>query len=208
MSDYKLTYFDGLGLAELIRLIFVQAEVSFKDVRIDDKDWDTIKPTVTYGVLPTLETEGQTFFQSIAIARYLARKFGLAGKTELEHLKVDIVIDTFEDAYKPISAYYRFEDGDKRKEELKNTYANETLPRFLGTLEKLLKSNKNGDEYFVGDSLTWADLHIIDFVPRVERLVKIKVPLENYPKLKNLYERVSNQPKIANWIALRTDSGF
>lgn len=40
---------------------------------------------------------------------------GLAGKTELENLKVDIVIDTFEDAYKPISAYYRFEDGDKRK---------------------------------------------------------------------------------------------
>lgn len=45
MSDYKLTYFDGLGLGELIRLIFVQADVSFKDVRIDEKDWDTIKPS-------------------------------------------------------------------------------------------------------------------------------------------------------------------
>lgn len=39
---------------------------------------------------------------------------GLAGKTEVENLKADIVVDTFEDAWKPISAFYRLED-DKRK---------------------------------------------------------------------------------------------
>ena len=36
MSSYKLTYFNGRGRAELARLIFSAAGVSFEDERISD----------------------------------------------------------------------------------------------------------------------------------------------------------------------------
>ena len=37
---------------------------------------------------------------------------------------------------------------------MKKTYIEETLPTFLNNFEKLLKANKNGDGYFVGDSVS------------------------------------------------------
>ena len=37
MSDYKITYFDGRGRAELTRLIFTAAGIKYTDERI--KDW-------------------------------------------------------------------------------------------------------------------------------------------------------------------------
>ena len=36
MSNYKLTYFNGRGRAELSRLIFAAAGVEFEDERIND----------------------------------------------------------------------------------------------------------------------------------------------------------------------------
>ena len=45
MSSYKLTYFTGLGQAELVRLIFAQAGVKYEDVRITPERWPEIKPS-------------------------------------------------------------------------------------------------------------------------------------------------------------------
>lgn len=208
MSDYKLTYFDGLGLGEIIRLIFAAAGVPFTDVRITHDQWPAIKPSSPSGTVPILETGGQTYFQSLAIARYLANKFGLAGKTDLEQLRVNVVVDTIEDALKPLSQFYHLKEGDPKREELVQTYINETVPKFFGILEAFLKTNNGGDGYFAGDGLTWADLHLLDFVPRVEKIIKLKVPLDNYPKLKALYDRASSQPKVAEWIAKRPESVF
>jgi prostaglandin-H2 D-isomerase / glutathione transferase len=45
MVQYKSTYFDGRGRAELSRLIFAAAGVQYEDVRIDHEKWPTIKPS-------------------------------------------------------------------------------------------------------------------------------------------------------------------
>ena len=39
----------------------------------------SLKPALPYGQLPVLEVDGVTICQSMAIARYLANEFGLAG---------------------------------------------------------------------------------------------------------------------------------
>ena len=38
MPEYKLTYYNGKGLAELPRLLFVYAGVQYEDNRMKDRD--------------------------------------------------------------------------------------------------------------------------------------------------------------------------
>ena len=48
MPGYKLIYHDGLGKAEVSRLMFKLKDVAFEDVRIAYKDWPAEKPSETY----------------------------------------------------------------------------------------------------------------------------------------------------------------
>ena len=43
MSEFKLTYFNRAGRAELTRLIFVQSGTKFHDERIETADWPKVK---------------------------------------------------------------------------------------------------------------------------------------------------------------------
>lgn len=94
MVEYKLHYFDLRGLGELARLVFAAAGQKFEDVRIPRDKWPEWKAKSPFGQAPYLEViDGSNSFtlsQSKAIARYLARKFGLAGKTEEESAIIDM----------------------------------------------------------------------------------------------------------------------
>lgn len=50
-----------------------------------------------FGKLPVLEVDGNVIGQSIAIARYLANKAGLAGNDDWESLMIDMVIGNIDD---------------------------------------------------------------------------------------------------------------
>lgn len=102
MSVYRLHYFNWRGRAELARYLFAIAEQEYEDVRFDRvTEWPLIKPTMPFGQVPVLEIkEGDksTFIsQSIAIARFLARKFKLDGNSELEKAQVDMVAEQLTD---------------------------------------------------------------------------------------------------------------
>lgn len=47
--------------------------------------------------MPTLEVDGQVAHQSVAILRYLGKRFELTGSNAWEELLVDSVADTFAD---------------------------------------------------------------------------------------------------------------
>ena len=49
------------------------------------------------GQLPVLEIDGIKIGQSMSIARYLANKFNLAGKTDIEKAQADMIIDCIQD---------------------------------------------------------------------------------------------------------------
>ena len=46
-----------------------------------------------FGKLPVLEYDGKTIAQSRAIARFLARKYELAGKNDIEEAEADMIVD-------------------------------------------------------------------------------------------------------------------
>jgi len=202
MPQYKLTYFHYRARAEISRLILAQAGVEYEDIRVDrDTEWPARKDWAPFGQVPVLEVDGVKLCQSKTIARFLAIKHGLAGKTDLERAQADMIVDCIDDIYNPTLRIY-WEKDPPKKQELLDTFNKDTLPRLLGLLEKLLKQNKNGDGYFIGDSLTWADLSFADFVVWLGS-INISVPFNDLPKLKALKDRVESLPKIAAWIKTR-----
>ena len=49
------------------------------------------------GQLPVLEIDGIKIGQSITIARFLANKFNLSGKNEIENAQADMILDYIQD---------------------------------------------------------------------------------------------------------------
>jgi glutathione S-transferase len=206
MPSYKLTYFNGRGRAELTRLLFHATDTKFEDVRIEREKWPAMKPSTPFGQLPILEVDGIMLCQSNTVARFVARRVKLAGKTDLEEARADMIIDCVEDTIKPMVGFI-MEKDETKKAELKNKYMTEQLPVFLDDLEKLLKANKGGDGYIVGDSLTWADLGILVLDGWLS-LAGASGELAKRPKLAALKDRVEKLPKIAAWIAKRPKTEF
>jgi len=198
--SYKLTYFDGRGRGEIIRLILTQADVPFEDVRISYQEFAERKSSLPFLQLPIFEIDGKiTLCQSNAIARYLARKYDLAGKTELEQVQADMIVDCMQDILYPTVDLYLEQDPSK-KAELKKKFE-EQLPVWLSKLEAFLLTNNSGDSFFVGDSLTWADLFLVRSYAALTLMAGIDDPYANHPKLKALYERVIKLPRIAPYQA-------
>lgn len=205
---YKLTHFNARGRAEIIRLIFAQAGVEFDDVRIERRSpaWAQLKEKAPFGQLPLLEVEGVTICQSQTIARFLARKFGLAGKTDIDQARADMIVDCIADTIKPVLKFL-FQADEACKAERRKKFLEEHLPKSLAGLEKMLKENKGGDGFFVGDSLTWADIAFFA-MSEAMAVVKADTQIDIYPKLKALREKVSKVPKIAAWLAKRPKTNF
>lgn len=93
--SYKLTYFNGRGLAETSRILLKVGGQEFEDFRypitIENgqyirPEWEADKSKYTYEQIPVLEVDGgkYTIAQSKAIERFLARRFNLFGSNEFE----------------------------------------------------------------------------------------------------------------------------
>lgn len=220
----KLTYFNLKGRAELARLILAQAEVEYEDCRISREEWESVKPSKSQSVsqsdscnddhshcpatplgqLPLLEVEGEVLAQSIAIARYLARQHGLAGKTEIAAAQADMVIDSLADLMGPVAAMMR-EKEEEKKAEMKRSFSSETLPGWLTSLERLL--TRRGGKYFAGGELTWADLAVFNVIENMNgRLADFNI--QEYPSLEGLTGMVRNLPNINKWLRERPVTPF
>ncbi|KAI8521900.1 hematopoietic prostaglandin D synthase-like [Branchiostoma floridae x Branchiostoma belcheri] len=195
---YKLTYFNVRGRAELARLIFAAAGVEFEDARLDGAQWAAIKETAPMGQLPLLEVDGKTMCQSTAIFRYVAKETGLSGKPGWEEAQADMFVCGMEDLFiKLVTAH--FEQDEAKKEGLKKELVT-FVPQFLGNYEKLC----GPDGYFVGSSLTYADLA---FFAGMHNILKERADaLENFPKLAKVIENVKDNKGVAAYIAERPDT--
>lgn len=205
MSTYKLYYFNGRGRAEFARLIFAAAGEKFEDIRFEREQWPSHKSEMPLGQVPVLEYKGEKLPQSVAIARFLAKQFNLAGRDHFEQAKVDAVVDTINDALnKYIPA--RFESDEKKKEELLKKFFDEELPKHLQNLEVLGKTYGEGGPFFVGNQLTWADLFFYEVGHTIVQ--GQATALEKYPWLQHNRAEVEKQPRIAEYLKNRPETPF
>eukprot|EP01112_Ceratiomyxa_fruticulosa_P001386 TRINITY_DN1145_c0_g5_i1.p1 TRINITY_DN1145_c0_g5~~TRINITY_DN1145_c0_g5_i1.p1 ORF type:complete len:214 (-),score=37.77 TRINITY_DN1145_c0_g5_i1:204-845(-) len=140
---------------------------------------------------PNVIHQGKSFrlAQSLAILRYLGRLGNISGTTDPEIAIIDSIIHASEDLKEPISIAI-FAGKDKEK------VINETIPTQLGYFEKALNEEKTG--YFVGESITIADIAFFDVVTNV--LVLSPNALDNFPLVKAHYERIYKVPQVKDYI--------
>lgn len=200
MPQYKLTYFPVKALGEPIRFLFNYGGVEFEDFRFDRADWPKLKPDMPFGQVPVLEVDGKKVCQSVAISRYLAKQFGLAGKNDWEALEIDATVDTIHDLRAKIGAYHYEPNEQAKAEKLK--IAQELVPYYLERLDAQVKRNGG---YFVGGALTWADLTFVALLDYLNFMMGHNI-IEKYDNLKQLQEKVLAIPQIKSWVEKRPQS--
>ncbi|CAL8110920.1 unnamed protein product [Orchesella dallaii] len=204
--QYKLRYFNMRAAAEPIRLIFAHANVEYEDIRVAREDWPELKPSMPWGQMPVLEIDGVYLAQSVAICRYLARKYNLIGETELDAAKCDEYVDAIMDMRQDAGKFFREQDAAK-KEELKQQIVGETVPKYLEKFNKILTQSDSG--FLVGKKLTYADIfvsYIIDGI--VLKVLQQPEALANYPVIQKHIDLVNSQNGIREWIAKRPETPF
>ncbi|XP_005104558.2 probable glutathione S-transferase 7 [Aplysia californica] len=197
-SELKLFYSNAKGRAELIRLVLAAAGKQFNDVRFAREEWPKYKVDAPFGQMPYMEIDGKFYSQSIALATYFAREYGFCGKTNLESLQVDQVIQLIQD-FVTVAAKMFHEKEEEKKGELIKTFKETDSPRLFGYVEAQLKENGTG--YLVGSELSLADIAVYDFITGA--LVDLVCPLDNFPLVKTLTETVGQNERIKKYVAER-----
>jgi glutathione S-transferase len=197
---YELTYFNGRGLGEPARLLFASAGVAFTDVRVEQKDWPTLKPTTPFGQIPTLKVGGQTFGQSGAINRFIARETGQFGASELEALAIDSLVEFTNDLRAVFNPIRQLTDGDDKKTKIE-AFFKSSVPAFAAKYIAILSANGGGTGWFVGSKISLADIYIFNTLAYLQEFDKEY--LSAYAVLAGLVERVRTAPKIAAYLAAR-----
>lgn len=194
----------GRGRAELARLIFAEAGVKYDDERVGE-NWPQLKASgkLPFGQLPALEVDGHVYAQSMAIARYLARKFGLAGESEIDGLRVDMILEELMEISGKMWETMR--TPAEKLADAQKSFSEEFLPKHVAFLEKQMQ--EGGGPYFLGNRVSAADLALFNLLQSLE--AKTPDDFANLPgSLRADYDAVAKRPGIAAWIAARPETQF
>lgn len=200
---YKLTYFSARGLGEPIRYMLSYGGQQFQDIRLTIEEFPKVKKSMPFGKVPILEEDGKLAHQSIAICRYLAKKFGIAGSDDWEALQIDSVTDTIVDLRIAI-VNYAFYTEESEKEKEREKLMNETIPVYLTRLDKIAEENKG---YFVNGKLTYADIVFGAIVDFLSECMKTNL-LEGYEHLQTVEHKVTTLANIQSWINRRPSTEY
>jgi len=155
------------------------------------------------GRAPVVVIDGkESIGQSKTIERYLARRLGIMGSTELEAALIDSVTEHVRDLK---DKYSKAKGVDKeKKEESVKEYFGKEMPVFFAKMEKALPAGAG--PALIGKSLSYADVTLYCFV--VDFFTDKASPLaalDACPRLKASVEAVGKHPSIVKYRAARTN---
>uniref|UniRef100_A0A914YB62 glutathione transferase n=1 Tax=Panagrolaimus superbus TaxID=310955 RepID=A0A914YB62_9BILA len=199
----KLQYLSIRYLAEPARLILYYANESFEDERLTQETWEPIKASSPYNTVPILTVDGKhQIAQSMAIYHYLAQKYGLAGKGEIEVAKVEAVGEYFREMMNKILPYLLFligKNSEGTKESNYAKYFEPTVKQYLPVMIKLLKESKS--EFFADSGATWVDFLVAEYIDSIHG--HAPDVLKNYSELLEHSKRVHSLPQLQKYLQSR-----
>lgn len=199
--DYKLYYFNIRGRGEQIRLLLNALELPFDNILVNREQFLALKEqgpdTLYFGSLPMLEDGDYRICQGPVILSYLAEKHGAAPAELQLKSKADAIAWGAEDLR---TQYFKL-FGDESKEKQSTFVAGEWQTRWLPSLNGLLELNGNTG-YFVGDSLTHADVATWDVLNAFDEYIPDS-NMEGYAAVQKFYESIRQRPPVANYLASR-----
>nr|WGO51743.1 glutathione S-transferase sigma 2 [Ectropis grisescens] len=196
MPKVKFYYFNAKALGEASRMLMAYGGQEFEDKRVSTADWPDFKPKTPFGQMPILEIDGKQYAQSMAIARYLGRKYGLAGASDEEALEIDMYVEFLNDVRaKAAAIYYEADEvlkAQKQDDAVKNVY-----PELLGKLASIIEKNKG---YVALGKLTWADFAFTGMFEFLKMLLQMPNLEDQYPIFKKVHQSVLSIPKVKRYV--------
>ena len=195
MTTAVLTYFRGRGRAETTRWMLAAADVEFANVAIDTPDQlATLKASekLPFDQMPLLEIDGRNLSQSSAMIRYLARRADLYGANDTEAMWCDMIAGVAAD-FAEVAIQAPF----KPSEEIAVADMQARFAKFGSRFEARIEDQKSG--FCAADRMTFADIVLTEALSSyLEWLPEL---LSDTPHLRALYERVTDEPRIAAYLA-------
>jgi glutathione S-transferase len=193
-TSLRLRYMEFPGRAQAIRDTLRIGRIDFVDEHLTDDQFRDCRAAgeFPFGGIPVLviETGGgtQCVAQSNAILRFAGRLTGLYPVDEpLQALKVDEALGVGEDINCLLEPSLH-EDDTERKMTMRKVLAEETLPYWMGCLDRLLSAN-GSTGFIVGNKLTIADLKLYWIIDWLTMGILDGIP-------KNLIDDFEN---VVNW---------
>ncbi|XP_045451455.1 glutathione S-transferase 2-like [Melitaea cinxia] len=193
MPKVVFYYFPVKALGESGRLLLAYGGQEFEDRRIPDEEWPAFKPSMPFGQMPVLEIDGKKYAQSVAISRYLGRKYGLNGKDIEEDFEIDQNLEFLLDIRGTASVVHH-EADEVVKEKKHEDYSKNLYPGMLSKLDEIIKKN-NG--HIAAGKLTWADFVFAGTFDYLKWMLRIPDLEKKYPSFQQVVDNVYSIPKIA-----------
>lgn len=192
----KLTYFDGKGRAEPIRLAFIVGGIEFEDERIPPSEFMERKTSgkLTFGSLPVLEIDDEMFGESGALLRYAANIAGLTPTCPVNACKVDMVIDALESI---ALALFNDKSVEARTKVVKND-----IPRYLAPIESAIA--KSDGPFLLGEKISAADIKLAVVVGMLKGGIMDHIPVDcvdKYAAVMDTYTAVMEHERINKYYA-------
>ncbi|XP_045118417.1 glutathione S-transferase Mu 2-like [Portunus trituberculatus] len=193
-----LGYWKTRCLAQPIRLLLAYKRVNYEDKQYETGDPPEYDKTCWFSVkfnlgldfpnLPYYIDGDVKLSQTLAILRYLGRKYGLEGKTEEQMRRIDILVNDamdFEMQFVDV-VYYHY---DRKPEYLKK------LPEKIKEYSDFLGHHS----WFAGEELTFADFLIYEFLD--QHRVVFPSCLDAIPPLQRFMTRFESLESIREYMA-------
>lgn len=222
----KFTYLDLKGFGEAIRLALYIGNVQFEDHLVSRAECVEMEKAgkLPFGQVPVLEADGEIYAQSGVILKWAGRQSGLYPEDEKLQMRCDEIYDTLTDIKRvlfpawhggicgrnPFTKQPLVPIPDELKGDVLKGLNEVWLPYRMGQLERALE--KFGGPYFCGARMTVCDLEF--YVMGLGFLTECYVDgvkstiMDGCPLLKQLVERVGNNPKVTEWNALHPNSHY
>lgn len=188
MSTPKLIYFNLKARGVLPLLVAAYADLPLEWDNSPTQDvWRALKPTMPFGQLPVLEDGTITIAQSMAISRYLARKAGIQGDTDVDFAMSEQLIEEHKEIFTMLVKAKHAKTDEERK-----VLHTESIPGQLALLEKLLQGDFFASKVTTGDLAIFSVLNVLlDVRPEA---------LDTFPKLKAFYARIAAVPQVDRFL--------
>jgi len=203
VQPIKIFYWRVNARATLTLLVCEWAQLPYQLIDIGppgEHHWPgSLQAQTPFGQLPYMIHGDIKLAQSMAIARYAARKAHLQGDADAEYALSEMLIEEATDIYTAIAKGHYAPDKKEQYAKLAET----VLPTHLAHLEKLLP---DGAKQFgpklvlVGDLAIFVALgYILPWAPKV---------LEKFPKLAKFHESIANSEGGKRFQALKLPEYF
>ena len=193
---------DRLGRAEPIKLLLVYTGTEFEDISFTKEEWEAkFKAESPFGMAPFYEEcdekgkPREKLGGSMAIMRYLGKKYDLGGKGTMEDGQLAACADALIEVIPPIFKFK--EEYAAIEEEKKKVEAWAKFSKTITTNLLFIHVQLKAEDSFVVGRTTWPDIvlyYIVRFISTENFLMReVLLHLE---KIKATFDRISEDERI------------